>query len=66
VAVGDSGPGLPRSVVDRLPLHTTKPHGSGLGLFLVGAVAENHAGSLEVGTSPLGGAEMRIVLPCRR
>lgn len=65
VVVGDSGPGLPREVVDRMPLHTTKPHGSGLGLFLVGAVAENHAGRLEVGRSSLGGAEVRIVLPSR-
>jgi PAS domain S-box-containing protein len=61
--VGDSGPGLPEgTTADRLP-ESTKPGGTGLGLFIVRTAAENHGGQLEIGHSPLGGAEVRLILP---
>lgn len=63
VVVGDSGPGLPPHLVVGTPLTSTKPKGSGLGLFVVQTTVENHRGRLDTGTSPLGGAEFRLLLP---
>jgi PAS domain S-box-containing protein len=64
--VGDSGPGMPPEQIERLPFATTKPDGSGLGLYLARACAENHGGTIEVGRSWLGGAEVRLRLPAER
>ncbi|MFM9023984.1 MAG: sensor histidine kinase [Planctomycetaceae bacterium] len=64
-AVGDSGPGLGLGNPppgDR-PRPADKRGGTGMGLHIVRAVLANHRGRLESGTSPLGGAEFRIVLP---
>jgi PAS domain S-box-containing protein len=61
--VGDNGPGLPSRILEKIPLFTTKPEGTGLGLFLVQAVAENHGATLVAGRSPLGGAELKLVFP---
>ena len=63
LSVADSGPGLPRETLAKMPLNTTKPQGTGLGLFIVQSVAENHGAKLEAGTSQLGGAEFRLVFP---
>lgn len=65
IVVGDAGPGIPDDVLGKVPLHTTKPQGTGLGLFIVRTTAENHGGSMAFGRSPLGGAEVRVRLPCR-
>jgi signal transduction histidine kinase len=65
IVVGDAGPGIPDDVLAKVPLHTTKPQGTGLGLFIVRTTAENHGGSMAFGRSPLGGAEVRVRLPCR-
>lgn len=63
LVVGDSGRGLPADAdIDALP-KSTKPGGTGLGLFIVRTAAENHGAKLEIGNSPLGGAEFRIVFP---
>ena len=63
ITVGDSGPGMsPKAIASPLP-PTTKPDGMGLGLFLVRTCVENHGGSMTVGRSPLGGAEVRLRLP---
>lgn len=61
LVVGDNGPGLPSEILAKIPLFTTKPEGTGLGLFLVQAVAENHGAALVAGRSPLGGAELKLV-----
>lgn len=63
IIVGDSGPGMPDDVVANLPLVTSKPDGTGLGLYLVRTCMENHRGTMTVGRSPLGGAEVRISFP---
>ena len=39
--------------------------GRGLGLALVGQVARRHGGEVQIGTSPLGGAEFRVALVVR-
>jgi DNA-binding NarL/FixJ family response regulator len=63
LVVGDSGPGLSETEAHRLLLKSTKPGGSGMGLFLVATAMENHGGRLEIARSPLGGAEFRMVFP---
>jgi len=63
LSVADSGPGLPRETLAKIPLHTTKPRGTGLGLFIVKSVADNHGAKLEARQSALGGAELRLVFP---
>lgn len=67
IAVGDDGPGVPpeaRTLVFD-PFFTTKPvgQGTGLGLSVASAVADEHEGALELGTDPLGGARFTLVLP---
>ncbi len=60
-----------RRVVSRtnsaeLPLTSTKPEGSGLGLFVVHTTLEHHNGQLKIGRSrELGGAEVQLLLPLR-
>lgn len=65
IEVHDSGPGVPAERRADLftSLTTTKPDGSGLGLFSVKACANGLGGSVDVEDSPLGGALFRIRLP---
>jgi PAS domain S-box-containing protein len=65
VRVGDSGPGIPGEIRERLfePFFTTKAAGMGIGLNFCRRVMTDHGGTLEVGDSPLGGAEFRFSLP---
>ncbi len=67
LAVEDSGPGIPDSVRPRLfePFFTTKENGSGLGLALAHSVVSQHAGSIALEESSLGGARFVIRLPLR-
>ena len=44
-------------------LETTKPAGTGLGLFSVKSCVAALEGSVDVGDSPLGGACFRVRLP---
>jgi signal transduction histidine kinase len=48
-----------------LPLYTTKPNGSGMGLALSREVAEAHGGSLDVSNRTDGGACIRVRLAGR-
>jgi len=63
--VDDSGPGIAPDARERLfePFFTTKPTGSGLGLAIVHAIVSQHGGSIEVDSSPLGGARFAVRLP---
>jgi len=63
IVVGDSGPGMPDGVIADLPLVTSKPDGTGLGLYLVRTCMENHGGTMTIVRSPLGGAEVRLSFP---
>lgn len=67
ISVGDSGPGLDEDaaahVLDRGWTTKAAPGtGRGLGLALVVQVARRHSGTVEVGRSPLGGAQFTVVL----
>lgn len=65
IEVHDDGPGVPESRQANLfdSLTSSKPDGSGLGLFSVRACAHGLGGSVSVGRSPLGGACFRVELP---
>ncbi len=68
VVVGDSGPGVRSEDVERVLQRgwsTKATSGRGLGLALVGQVARSHHGTVEVGESPLGGAEFTVTLRAR-
>jgi signal transduction histidine kinase len=66
----DSGPGIPEELRSRIfdPFFTTKQvgEGTGLGLFIVANIVEEHEGGIEVDTAPGGGARFLIRLPHRR
>ena len=65
IDVDDNGPGIPAERLSDLTLMSSKPEGSGLGLFLVRSAAESHGGDLALSPSPLGGLRARISLPIR-
>ncbi|GAB5468767.1 MAG: sensor histidine kinase [Rhodospirillales bacterium] len=66
VRVEDSGPGLPLEDPERIfdPFFTTKEVGQGLGLGLSISfnIVKDFGGSLEAGSSPLGGARFLVTL----
>ena len=65
LTVEDNGPGLSLEQPDRLfePFYSTKPTGTGMGLAVSRAIVQAHGGSLETGSSALGGAKLTIRLP---
>jgi signal transduction histidine kinase len=68
IRIRDNGTGIPAEVKERIfnPFFTTKPAGEGTGLGLSlshDIVVKQHAGTIEVDTSPGEFTEFRIVLP---
>ena len=62
--LADNGPGFSDLQLEQLLLASTKPQGSGLGLFVVNAAVQIHGGSVQLGHSAeLGGAEVLLRLP---
>jgi PAS domain S-box-containing protein len=62
--LADNGPGFADLQLEQLLLASTKPQGSGLGLFVVNAAVQIHGGSVHLGRSvELGGAEVLLRLP---
>lgn len=68
ITVEDQGPGVPPELIERLfdPYFTTKERGSGLGLAVAYAVAQNHDGGLTVESRPGRGATFHLYLPATR
>jgi signal transduction histidine kinase len=67
VVIGDTGPGVPSEIRDRIfdPLFTTKPVGQGTGLGLDVTwriVVNNHHGDIQVESVP-GNTQFRVRLP---
>ena len=67
VRITDNGPGVPREIMDHLfePFHTTKPEGSGLGLFSTKHILEMYQGGLKVESEKGQGTCVTVTLPAR-
>jgi len=65
--ISDTGPGIPHALRGRVfdMFFTTRPEGTGLGLFLAKAAIENCGGTIRIVDAPAGGACFRIELPDR-
>ena len=67
LAITDTGPGIPESVLGRIfdPFFTTKPQGvgTGLGLWVAYTIVEEHGGRIEVDTVIGKGTTFTIILP---
>jgi PAS domain S-box-containing protein len=65
--VSDNGPGMPEQIKERAfdPFTTTKSIGTGLGLYLVCEIVENHGGSITIDSAPNQGTKIRILLPLK-
>ena len=61
--VDDNGPGFPGGEHTITPLETSKPEGTGLGLFVVETTMANHGGTVGIERSPWGGARVRLCFP---
>jgi signal transduction histidine kinase len=63
--VGDSGPGIPAELVTRIfePLYTTKPGGTGMGLYIVQETLSAHGGSVTVESVEGRGSTFTFMLP---
>jgi two-component system, NtrC family, sensor histidine kinase HydH len=68
VTVQDNGPGIPPEKLAAIfdPYFTTKPEGSGLGLWIAQQIVTAHGGKLTAQNNPLGGAVFTLVLPVNR
>ncbi len=68
IVVDDDGPGISfdqrESIFDPFFSTKEKGKGTGLGLAICRKLIEEHGGSIEALDSPLGGARIRICLPC--
>ncbi|MBI2186588.1 MAG: PAS domain S-box protein [Acidobacteria bacterium] len=67
VDIGDSGPGIPTDLRDRVfePFFTTKARGGGLGLPIARRTAELHHGSLTLDCPAQGGCVFTLALPLK-
>ncbi|MFH1061085.1 MAG: cache domain-containing protein [Pseudomonadota bacterium] len=65
ISVGDSGPGVPLELREKIfdPFFSIKREGSGIGLSLSHRIVTDHGGALKVGVSRWGGAEFRVEIP---
>jgi two-component system sensor kinase FixL len=65
VTIADTGPGLPKEVVERLfqPFVTTKESGMGIGLTICQAIIEAHGGRIWFEPNPGGGVSFHFQLP---
>ncbi|MCX5795714.1 MAG: ATP-binding protein [Elusimicrobia bacterium] len=65
ILIGDTGPGIPADVLDKIfaPFFTTKARGTGLGLAVVRKVLDRHNGGVEVESVVGQGTVFKLTLP---
>ncbi|HKV73764.1 MAG TPA: ATP-binding protein [Gemmatimonadales bacterium] len=65
IAIADSGPGIPESVMQSVfdPFFTTRPDGTGLGLTMARRFVEQNGGRLELSSRPGQGTTARLYFP---
>ena len=65
ISVQDSGTGINPEQADRMfrPFFTTKPNGTGLGLFICRSIVEAHGGRLSVSPVHPHGSVFQVMLP---
>ncbi len=65
LSVADDGPGIAPEAMGRLfqLFYTSKPDGTGLGLWLCRRIVQEHGGSIAAQSQPGGGARFVVVLP---
>ena len=65
LTVRDTGSGIPAEQLPTIfePLHTTKPGGTGLGLYIVHEVVAAHGGQVAVQRTVGAGTTLTITLP---
>jgi signal transduction histidine kinase len=68
LAVADTGLGIPPEHVRQIfePLHTTKPGGTGMGLYIVQEVLAAHGGQITVQSTVGAGTTFTLTLPVAR
>ena len=64
IAIGDTGQGIEKSMLDRIfePFFTTKRKGSGLGLAVTRRLVEQHGGNVCVESTPDKGTVFNVYL----
>lgn len=65
VLVEDRGAGIAPESIEHLfePFHTTKPRGTGLGLYVSRSIVERHGGTLQIEAGDQGGTRACVDLP---
>jgi signal transduction histidine kinase len=65
IAIEDNGVGIPREVMPKMiqPFFTTKPNGTGLGLWISQGLMALHGGSMEVTSVAGSGTTVALRLP---
>ncbi len=65
LVIADNGPGMPEKIKKAAfdPFTTSKSIGTGLGLYLVKEIVENHEGQINIDSSPEKGTTIQITVP---
>ncbi len=65
LSIQDTGSGIPAERLQQIfePLYTTKPGGTGLGLYIVQEIVTAHGGQVTVQSRPGQGTTFTITLP---
>ena len=68
LSIADTGAGIPAEVLPKLfdVFFTTKPNGTGLGLWLARRTLREHGGQIEAESEPGKGTKFTLTIPVMR